>query len=577
MGGVEAAIWLLGLLAAAPALGGPRIGFPERIRDALILGALVPLALGFVHLLYPAACWIALIACLIAAHARGGLAPLVRRAPQPPETPYLVTAALAVVAWPQLMRPLLDGDSLSYHLPNAAAWVHAHSLWTTDPRYWWYPPGSEGFAAGLFAVSGPNALGWAGFGALALLGFRTAAWARRRGAPPWLADALAAALVTIAPLALQGGSLQNDVWLAAFFAESLWTARYESQALPRTLALTALIKPYGCIFAIVAAVARRVPSRACWAAAVALGLWLIHDALLWHGAIVPPASVSTANGWASTIAAHGAGGFALLLDVMVRASPFAAVAFFAALLGPLLARRVRSAIGWSATASALFVLIMPLAYSDSLPQLAMGTSLRFAAPAIVLGAVLLAPWLARSALAAGALLVVSATAAATGILAIFANDGPTRSAVPIAALSDANVALSRFLGSPLLLALGFGVAIVAATHLSARRPAAYFADALAVDGRDSGIYAWIARERPGIVGGWGLRAGTVNVLDPSARAIDLPDAAACAAAGSQHALLVAVAEPLRTRAFNASRLAAARRCGTIRYDDGMAVAVSPRI
>ena len=86
--------------------------------------------------------------------------------------PYVLIAALVVVAWPQLVRPLLDGDSLSYHLPNAASWVQAHSLWTTATRYWWYPPASELFASGLYAVASPFALPWCGFGALALLGFR---------------------------------------------------------------------------------------------------------------------------------------------------------------------------------------------------------------------------------------------------------------------------------------------------------------------------------------------------------------------------------------------------------------------
>ena len=43
--------------------------------------------------------------------------------------------------------------------------------------------------------------------------------------------ALAAATVTMTPLALQAGSLQNDVWLAAFFLESLWVLRREPAAL----------------------------------------------------------------------------------------------------------------------------------------------------------------------------------------------------------------------------------------------------------------------------------------------------------------------------------------------------------
>ena len=93
---------------------------------------------------------------------------------------------------------------MSYHLPNAAAWVHAHSMWTTDGRYWWYPPASESFAAGVYAVAGPYAVGWSGVAALALLGARIATWLRERcDAAPLLADVVAAAVVTAAPLAQQ--------------------------------------------------------------------------------------------------------------------------------------------------------------------------------------------------------------------------------------------------------------------------------------------------------------------------------------------------------------------------------------
>ncbi len=84
------------------------------------------------------------------------------------------------------------------------------------------------------------------------------------GAPPLLADALAAATVATYPLAIQGGTLQNDAWLAAFFLESfaaLGTTGDRFAAI-RTLAVTALIKPQGWIFAGIALVhgARRAKS-----------------------------------------------------------------------------------------------------------------------------------------------------------------------------------------------------------------------------------------------------------------------------------------------------------------------------
>ena len=348
----------------------------------------------------------------------------------------MLIAALALVAWPPLMRPLLDGDTLSYHLPNAAAWVHAHGLWTTDPRYWWYPPGSEIFASGLFAVSGPFTLGWSGFGALALLGFRIAHWANAEfGAPEWLADALAAATVTMTPLALQAGSLQNDVWLAEFFLESLWVLRREPAAAARTVAIAALLKPYGWILAFVAAAASRAPLRVWLAGAAAIGVWAAHDALLWHGSIVAPASTSSANTWASTILAHGLPAFALLARVAAVASPFVLPALLAAVFGPLLAGAGRSGVGWAAHAAFSPYLVMPLSYADRHPQLETGASLRYAAPALALGALLLAriavPW-PRIAFV---LLLLCTAFGVSEILATYWNDGGTHVALGIAALS----------------------------------------------------------------------------------------------------------------------------------------------
>ena len=577
LSGTLAALWMLGLLAGAPALRtGERYSFADRLRDALILGAGIPLALGLVNLLYPAACWIVLAACVAIALRRTpgqGVAAGPRARP-----PYVLIAALALVAWPPLMRPLLDGDTLSYHLPNAAAWANAHGVWTTDPRYWWYPPGSEIFASGLFAVSGPFALGWGGFGALALIGFRVTRWTENEfGASPWLADALGAATVSMAPLAMQAGSLQNDVWLAAFFLESLWVLRAEPAAGARTLALTALLKPYGWILAAVAAATARAPLRIWIAAAAAIGIWIAHDAALWHASIVSPSSSSTANRADTLILAHGLPALWLLVRVAAAASPFVLPALLAAAFAPLLAGAGRRELGIAVFCAFLWFLVMPLAYADRHPQLATGASLRYAAPALVAGALLLARVAVRRPDAALVLLLVCAAYGSGQILSTYWNDGGTRFALAVAAIAVANTALAYFKRLHWLLPAGFAAAAIVATMLAMRDPVAYYADGLRVNGRETGVYAWIARVQPQAVGAWGLRAGIVNVLDPSARAIDLPEETPCLTAAQQHVLIVALAEGDRTDAFNAQRLRAARGCATqIRYGDGIAVAVSPR-
>jgi hypothetical protein len=573
-----AAIWLLGLYAAAPALRArPAYDFVDRLRDSLILGVAIPFVLGFVHALYWGACWAALLLCIAVAVWRS----LNERSPTSENTaqpaPYLLIAALLLVAWPQLTRPLLDGDSLSYHLPNAAAWVHAHSLWTTTTRYWWYPPASELFASALYAVGSPFALPWCGFGALALLGFRIAAWSHEAlNASPLSADALAAATVSAFPLAIQGGTLQNDVWLAAFWLETLWSLR----ALPAnrfapSAAVTALIKPQGWILAAIALLASRARPVLWVGTFSAIGLWAIHDAALWNSAVAPPAAgTAGAGSYGSTILAHGAGAFALLAAVAIHLAPFALIALIAALLGPLVAGRDR-ALGRAAFAAALLFFVLPFGYETNVAQLANGESLRFAAPAIAAGVLLLAPVARQFAAIATPLLWISTLYGCWFVLALFWNDGSTHVALAVAALGVAIAATANLTRLRFVTAVAFLAAVVLATHLAARHPLDYYNDSLSVGGTSPGVYRWIERTQPAAIGGWGLRAGVVNVLSPRTETLDLADNDACALARAHAALLVAVAQNDLPSETNAKRLRTARECGSILYEDAISVVTRP--
>jgi hypothetical protein len=572
---VPAALWLLGLFAAAPALrDDERYGFADRLRDALILGVAIPFALGFVNLLYPVACWIALAACLAVAYYRNtAWRPARLAAADAP--PYLLIGALVAVAWPQLMRPLLDGDSLSYHLPSAASWVQHHSLWATAARYWWYPPASELFASALYATGGAFALPWCGFGALALLGFRVAAWAREDGAPPLLADAVGACAVTAYPLAIQAGTLQNDVWLAAFWLETLWLLRAARQPATgmRAAAVAALIKPQGWFLTTVALLASRAPARVWLAAGSAVALWVMHDALLWNRAVVAPESAVTGSFFGSTILAHGLPALALLDRVALAASPFAVVAFCAALLGPIIAEDRR--LGWAAFASALLFFVLPFGYSTWVAQLATGASLRFAAPAVAAGAVILTRPARALAGIASAVLIASALYGVWIIFAIFWNDGLTRIALPVALLAVAVAAVAHRRRSAWPYAVAFGVTVVATTYLGARHPLDYYADALRVGTTSPGIYRWIETRRPPALGGLGMRIGVVNVVSPATGTLDLSDAGACAQARRDNVLLAAVADNDLPAVLNAQRMRNARACGTVLYDDGIGVVAQP--
>ncbi|MBV8283285.1 MAG: hypothetical protein JO175_01485 [Candidatus Eremiobacteraeota bacterium] len=570
---VLGALWLLGLYAAAPVLRGRDAvyAFADRLRDALVLGVAIPFVLGFAHLLYPIALWIVLLLLVILSAVRRAAAHEVEGQP----LPLLLIAAVAFVAWPPLMRPVLDGDSLSYHLPNAAAWVHAHSVWTTDPRYWWYPPASELFASALYAVSGPAVLPWSGAGALLLLGYRVYGWARAQyGARPLLADATAAAVVTALPLALQAGSLQNDVWLTAFFVDFLLCARRGNPAASRSAAVTALLKPYGIVFVVAGAIFTRARWRVWLSALVAFALWAMHDAVLWRSAFIPPGATSYSNGFDSTIVAHGAPAIGLLAEAAFRSSPFVALTLLVALLGPLLAE-VAPLAGRSAFAALLFYLVMPLGYAGPGPQLATGASLRYASPAIALGALTLVPLMLSAEIAATIAMLAFALFGCAKSFTFFFNDLPTTAAPGVALLTIAAVLLARRARSAWPVVALVACAVLASGILAARQPVAYYADAFTYAGKRSGLYDWLARRQPAVAAGNGLALGTVNVLSPRSRAIDLGDADPCAQARAANALLVAVAEPERSETFDANRLRSARACGTVLYDDGIAVVTQP--
>ncbi|TAM74052.1 hypothetical protein EPN44_12125 [bacterium] len=596
----------------------------ERVRNAIILGVAIPFALGYAHALYGEMCLVLALFCVAlawrpvalraATAASAGYAPLSRAWPWL----SIVTAALVLLLWPQLVRPPLEGDTLAYHLPNAFAWVRAHTLWTTGTRYWWYPGGSELFASGLIAVGARWSLPLAGASAALLLAFRVTAFAARRSAASGAAVAgalCAVALLTIPAAAAQVGTLQNDLWLAAALLEVLWSLLYarSSRALMLSVGLCALVKPLGPAAALVAAFAyfaarvvvqRGNPPLSARAIDVAggfipLALWIVRDVLLAPTALIPISSTMVADPWRTTIAGQGFAGAATLVRALLAAGaatvvfafvPFAAFAEF-------VVRAVRGRLGDQGLAfgalsltgvlvSALY-LAAPFGFAGSVPQLANGASLRFDLPALACGCAIAALVAARLPLVVGALALASSLYGAARFQAIFWNDAVTRSTPFVAALSVLLVvamvvavvlrpAWRRWVS-------GAGAACAAAllclaVSFASTRAVAFYDAGMRSDpgGEPTALFARLSHLRPRAVVALDVRGGAIAMISPGTLVYDALDASPCAQAQRLGALLVVgtdVDTPLALR--SARRSAALHDCGRVRYSDAAAVIAAP--
>jgi hypothetical protein len=539
----------------------------------------VPLALGLIHALYAPLCAGTLLTLCAVRRAR-----LMRVTPRasgksPGDRmlwllPLIATLASAL---PPLVRPLLDGDSLAYHLPNAAAWVHAGSIWTTSTRYWWYPGGSELFAAALFAVAGPFSIGLAGVGPVLLLGTRVATWTHELGCTPWTAGAIGAAVITTTPITLQAGNLDNDVWLGAFFLETLWAGTCAPGAMSRSVAACALLKPSGFLYALAAAAAAK---RAFNPGFLSIAVWLARDAVLWAGALHPLSETSYPNLFGTTILGHGLPGLALLGHVILTDGPATLLVLSAGSVGAL-ALGDRRLVNAGAAAFLLFLLtpfgfsIVPFGSASDVPQLATGYSLRLLIPFFAVCGIGLASLGRRLPHLTSLVALFAAFIGSVHLETIYWNDAHTHVTPAILALFTVLCFIRAAALRTRLITYALASCVVAAGILAASGPAAYYNDWLRRGDTKARLFTWLSDECPSRTVVSDLRAGAVNVVCPQTDTIDALDASACAQARSKQAVLIDGVDAASDPRFHARRDAAIA-CGRMLFQDSSSVAVRPR-
>jgi len=376
---IATCIWFVGLWYT---VGGLSANASIRLILAMSLTSAIGTFLAAINLFYGPMCWLAL----------GGLV-VTRRLQFPVEQseggnrrlPYaLLVIAMVFIVWPSLVRPPLDGDTLIYHLPNAALWMRTHSLWHTSTHYWWYPEASEFFAATLMSALGLKVLPLAGAIALLALGFSVFDAAVLCTRSKAVASMVSLALISSHTAVVQGGDLQNDVCLAAFFV-SLSFLKLPPNARVLIAGTLALIKPSGWVYSLLCALlgVNRSPKVAA-AVILVITAWWGRNLLLSSSATVGFPSCQPSTLFSTSILAHGVAGISTLYTAATADDVSTLVFLIAACTLGIVRKQSRVIV----LCVAIFWLISPYTFeSGGIQQLAIGAALRFGLPLYAIGAI----------------------------------------------------------------------------------------------------------------------------------------------------------------------------------------------
>ena len=561
--GVAACIYLGALWYIAPlhALGDASLA--TRLRNVLVLGIAIPLVLAAVHAFYTPVVWI-IVGALAFSRTRFGAS----------QTQWdlgegLTLAASVALAWPALVRPVIEGDSLFYHLPVAASWAQSHSLYATNAPYWYYPPGSEAFLSGLFLVAGRFALPLASIIAMLMLVARLYEFGVERGASAFTSGVIALSFVATPCIAFQAGTLANDLVLAAFFVEVLVGARPSF-----ALTIGSLVKPVGWVWTIGAAFVAKVSWRAILFSLLPLVLWVAHDWVLLQ--LHPLISVASPSPYlASTIAGNAPRAFFELFRSIVLMWP--QVLLWLCLIVVGCTMRETRAYGLLGFACAIAYTFLPVSYAANGVNYALnGSSIRYAFPALACGALV---WLCVAKNARLASTIVGILGVVSGMVMLgmtFANDGYTLVAPAAAGLVAIGVLLMRATrGTSVALALA--LVIVLGAFGAQSRSAAFFASWMRDgSGQPTQLFAWIEREKPARAVAVDIRTGAIIMASPATFTIAADDPSnACRIATEQHALVILGTNETSDPALQQHERAAIRSCGHVLFEDGASMVVSP--
>ncbi|HET9095137.1 MAG TPA: hypothetical protein VFN37_00625 [Candidatus Baltobacteraceae bacterium] len=562
LSGLAAFVYVAALWYIAPAFLRDGAGVADRLRVLLALGIAIPGALGLLHLLYSALVWVSVLVLAVW-----------RVRKRPPAVGceaalYVALADVVIVVWAPLVRPLLDGDTLLYHLPNAAAFVQAHSVWIAGAPYWLYPPASELFAAGIFAVSGRWSLPLAGIVPALLLAARLYTVARANGASVYAAAGVPLAFICMPVAAFQAGTLQNDLWLAAFFVEVL----DGGDRSPLSLAVCALLKPYGWLEALIASAAARVPWRIIVLALLPLLLWIVRDAVLLRGGATT--GFSTPAYFPTTIAGNFGIAAVQLAHGIAAVTPQAFV-WIAMLAAGFVFRTTRRYAAAGTAALAVYV-FLPVSYtSGATNYVTDASSLRYALPALAAGALIAAALLERSAIWGALAAYLIAAWGAWNVLAVFWNDSYTHWAFAAAAFAACAALLVQRTRGVSIAAAALVLVLIGSWGASTRARGFYGDWMRAPSGKPTGVFSWISAHKPQRVLAANVRTGAVLMSSAQTRTTSAASSDPCGQARHDRALLLVGSNEGMQGAQLEQTLAAARACGTILYQDGAAVLVQP--